>query len=141
MKKARIIRGPSTDEGTFGLFSFGINNLKSLELPWRDNLPKVSCIPPGTYECRLVLSPKFGRVYEVKNVPNRSHVLIHSANLAGDEKLGYTTQLQGCIAPHEKSGFMRNNKGVMQKAGIISRPALTRLMVWAANENFQLEII
>jgi len=140
MKRAKLTRQPSTDEGTFGVFSFGSTIIKSLELPWRDNIFQKSCIPTGLYTCSLVLSPKFGRVYEVKNVSNRSNVLIHSANLAGNIDLGYTTQLQGCIAPHEKSGFMKNNAGKMQRAGLISRPALTKLMVWAANQNFELEI-
>jgi len=88
----------------------------------------------------MVKSPKFGMVYGVRDVPGRSNVLIHSANLAGDVDLGYATQLHGCIAPAMKVGKMRNPAGVMQSAGLVSRPALSLLMEWASGMPFELEI-
>lgn len=99
-----------------------------------------SCIPAGRYLCELVNSPRFGRVYGVRNVPGRSHVLIHAANLAGDVEAGWDTQLHGCIAPFERLGAMRNKAGRMQAAGLVSKPALRRLMDWAAGRPFELEI-
>lgn len=140
MNRATLRRGPSTDQGTFGVLTFGGNVCRTLELPWRENRRQVSCIPAGTYQCTIVQSPKFGRVYEVKGVPGRSAVLIHPANFAGDAALGWTTQLQGCIAPCERVGAMRNNAGVMQAAGLVSRPAFLRLMAWADGKPFTLEI-
>lgn len=137
---ARLMRSPSTDMGTFGVLSFGPNVCKTTELPWRDNKPQRSCIPPGTYQCAIVQSPKFGRVYGVQNVPGRSAVLIHSANFGGDVELGFTTQLHGCIAPCERVGVMRNNAQGIQFAGLVSRPALNRLMAWADGKPFTLEI-
>lgn len=56
----------------------------TLELPWEDNLPNVSCIPTGAYNCRKVISPKFGKTFEVTNVPDRSHILFHKGNIADD---------------------------------------------------------
>lgn len=50
-----------------------------------------ACIPAGEYDCVRVASPKFGDVFQVTNVPNRDHVLIHAAN--------WSRQLKGCIAP------------------------------------------
>jgi len=138
--RAILIRSPSTDEGTFGTLSFGGQVVRSLELPWRDNARQRSCIPRGTYRCAIVQSPKFGRVYEVKGVPGRTAVLIHPANFAGDIDLGYTTNLQGCIAPCEQVGQMRNAAGRMQRAGLVSRPAVSRLMSWAGGQPFELEI-
>ncbi len=138
--RAVLCRSPSTDEGTFGVLAFGGQVVRSLELPWRNNTRQKSCIPAGIYRCAIVQSPKFGRVYEVKNVPGRSAVLIHSANFAGDADLGYTTHLQGCIAPCEQVGFMKNAAGRMQRAGLVSRPAVSRLMSWAAGQPFELEI-
>lgn len=140
MMKAMIIRNPSTDEGTFGVLEFGGDKVFTTELPWRENRQKVSCIPPGVYDCEIVKSPAFGRVYEVKKVPGRSHVLIHSANFAGDESLGYTTELQGCIAPSMRRGKMVNKAGLLQMAGLVSRPALNAFMKWAAGKPFKLEI-
>lgn len=137
---AVLTRGPSTDEGTFGALAFGEQVVNTVELPWRDNMRQISCIPPGTYECAIVQSPRFGRVYEVKNVPGRSHVLIHPANFAGDALLGWTTELQGCIAPGERRGRIKNPSGKMQRAVLVSRPAVTKLMSWAAGVPFTLEV-
>lgn len=140
MNLVKLIRSPSSDQGTFGRLVFGASTLHTLELPWRDNLPQKSCIPVGSYTCQIVKSPKFGKVYGVMNVPKRSNVLIHSANFGGNSDLGYTTQLQGCIAPCRSLGYMRNNAGVMQAAGLISRPALLEFMSWADSQSFTLEI-
>jgi hypothetical protein len=140
MKRAIISRGASTDQGTFGVLRFGATQVFTLELPWRDNRRQVSCVPVGTYDCRLVRSPRFGNVYKLLAVPGRSDVLIHPANLAGDAALGWTTELQGCIAPCMRLGAMRNKAGVMQVAGLVSRPAVRELMTWAAGEPFQLEV-
>jgi hypothetical protein len=139
--RAKISRRPSTDQGTFGVLEFGAQRVRSLELPWRQNMRQRSCIPPGLYRCALVQSPRFGRVYALKNVRNRNHILIHAANLAGDVELGYTTELQGCIAPCERIGKMLNKSGQMQQAGLVSRPALRRLMDWASGKPFELEIV
>lgn len=67
-----------------------IDTLFTLELPWKNNERRVSCIPIGTYRLKLHTSPKFGQCYWVKDVPNRDAILIHPAN--------YTRQLLGCIA-------------------------------------------
>ena len=141
MKYATVSRGPSTDEGTFGrLVCADGPELVSLELPWRDNKPQISSIQPGFYRCELVESPKFGRVYGVQDVPGRSHVLIHAANFAGDVSKGWKSELLGCIAPALKTGVLKPQGGQVQRAGISSREALSRLMEWAAGETFELEI-
>ena len=64
----------------------------SIELPWKDNLARVSCIPEGRYELVKRWSPKFNRHLQVMNVPQRDGILIHPANDALQE-------LKGCIAP------------------------------------------
>ena len=63
----------------------------SIELPWRDNLAQVSCIPEGRYELVKRWSPKFNRHLQVLNVPHRKFILIHPTNDAMHE-------LKGCIA-------------------------------------------
>lgn len=138
---ARIQRGASTDHGTLGRLSFGATVLHALELPWRDNRRQRSCIPPGLYRCALVKSPRFGLVYGVQDVPERSHVLIHAANLAGDVDLGWQSQLQGCIAPCMRHGRLRLADGRWQAAGLVSQPALRTLTNWAGGKPFDLEIL
>ena len=34
-----------------------------------------------------------------EEAPNRDHILIHPANLAGDVDKGFVSQLEGCFAP------------------------------------------
>lgn len=99
MKILNLYRYESSDHGTFGIIFYEDFWLFTLELPWRDNLPNLSCIPSGTYEVTRRYSPSFNRTtYWVKAVPNRSYILIHSASFAGDSTKGLKTNLQGCIA-------------------------------------------
>lgn len=70
----------------------GIHLAYTLELAWRNNAQKLSCIPEGIYTLRKRYSEKFKWHYVVLNVPNRSYILLHAANNAQKE-------LQGCIAP------------------------------------------
>ena len=64
----------------------------SIELPWKDNRARGSCIPEGRYELAKRWSPKFDRHLLLMNVPGRKGILIHPANNALQE-------LKGCIAP------------------------------------------
>ncbi len=87
-----IVRQPSTDSGTFGQLSIEGNNFTcvSLELPWLNDLPDISCIPIGSYQCTWRWSNAHNRnIYHVENVLNRTAVEIHSANIIA--------QLLGCI--------------------------------------------
>lgn len=61
----------------------------SLELPWKDNQRRISCIPEGVYKARKHKSPKFGQSLWLQDVPNRSEILIHKGN--------YYTDILGCI--------------------------------------------
>ncbi|MBP5202286.1 hypothetical protein J6Z39_09120 [bacterium] len=65
-------------------------NCRTLELPWKNNQPQVSCIPAGTYTCRRINSPKFGDTFEVCGVPKRSGILFHPGNSVPKDS-------QGCI--------------------------------------------
>lgn len=81
----RLLRIASLDLVTFGvLLEDGVPFATTLELPWRANEPERSCIPAGSYVCQRVQSPKFGETFEVTHVPNRSHILLHKGNVAGD---------------------------------------------------------
>lgn len=141
MRRATITRAPSTDEGTFGTLALDDGpRLMSLELPWRDNATGASCIPTGVYRCELVNSPRFGKVFEVRDVPGRQNILIHAANFAGDTAKGWHSQLLGCIAPISALGALRNPAGKVQRAGMDSKAALAQVMAWAGGLPFELEI-
>lgn len=78
-------------DATLGELIIGSKTLVTVERPWAENKPNISCIPEGLYNVERVKSPKFGDVWEVKDVTGRTHILFHSANRA--------KELQGCIAP------------------------------------------
>jgi len=61
-----------------------IYECKTLELPWKDNLQRVSCIPANTYTVKKHNSPKFGLCFWIQNVPGRSEILIHRGNFYFD---------------------------------------------------------
>ena len=93
MSVVTIIRSASTDSGTFGILSVEGSNFTcvSLELPWLNDQPNVSCIPVGAYQCTWRWSNAHNRnIYHIENVLNRTAVEIHSANAI--------FQLLGCIA-------------------------------------------
>lgn len=78
---------------TLGTLRIQTRNLvwqcKTLELPWLNNEPQISCIPAGTYSCYRVKSPKFGETFVVTRVTGRAGILFHAGNSAKDT--------QGCI--------------------------------------------
>ena len=79
--------------GTNGeLFFNGKKVCNTIELPWKENQRKVSCVPEGVYKVRKRFSQKFKWHLEIINVKNRDLILFHPANNALKE-------LNGCIAP------------------------------------------
>lgn len=100
MHHLTLLRDQTGDQGTLGVLTAPGLLLRTIELPWRDNARNVSCIPAGVYRCEMRPSPRFGRdLYEVLDVPARSEILIHPANLGGDASLGFRSDLEGCIGP------------------------------------------
>jgi len=67
----------------------------AIELPWRDNKNKVSCIPEGVYDCIIWNSPSKGKCFKVLNVPGRDSILIHKGNYV----FGIKIDSLGCILP------------------------------------------
>lgn len=88
----KIIINRISDDGvqTLGTLVMGNFTCRTLERPWKNNIKNISCIPKGTYLCKHTFSPKFLKyTYELKNVPNRSGIRIHSGNFFFD--------IEGCI--------------------------------------------
>lgn len=79
-------------DATGNVAPFGGNErpqLFTLENPWLDNQPMISCIPAGKYICRRVESPTYGSTFEVADVEGRTHILFHWGN--------YPKNTQGCV--------------------------------------------
>ena len=97
-------------EGVNGVLLLeGTELCKTIELPWKNNQPRVSCIPEGRYRLRRRHSPRFREHFEVMDVKDRKYILFHAGNDAGKE-------LRGCIAPvlqHTGEG-----KGSFSKAAL-----------------------
>ena len=81
-------------KATVGTLEIGDRKFFTLELPWNKNKKGESCIPCGAY----MIKPhgweddtqvKFKKTWELRNVPNRKHILIHIGN--------YTKDTDGCI--------------------------------------------
>ncbi len=84
----------------------------TIELPWKMNETKVSCIPEGKYFIRKRYSRKFKWHLEVIDVKDRNFIIFHTANNALKE-------LNGCIAPVTKL----SGPGL----GLMSRKAFVKL--------------
>lgn len=130
MRTLVLQRLKQSSMGTIGIIKEdGKEICQTLEKPWVDveldgiSDKNVSCINADTYICKRVHSPKFGEVFEITNVPNRDHILIHNAN--------FLRELLGCVAVGLQSGesngeycvykskialehFMKNLEGVKE---------------------------
>jgi hypothetical protein len=76
-------------KGTLGVCTVAGETFYTIERPWLDNAPNVSCVPTGSYSMTWRESPRFGWTWMLEDVPGRTYILIHAANYASD--------VQGCI--------------------------------------------
>lgn len=116
-------------EVTFGKLTFDNGahpDIYTLELPFKDNLPNISCIPQGLYNAVKYSSPAHPDVWEILNVPDRSAILMHVGNYAKDSK--------GCIL----LGF-----GINESTPMITRSnkCIEFLRKYLDGNNFSLEIL
>ena len=78
----------------------------TLELPDLNNKNSISCIPHGKYECFRRYSPsRKYEVFELKDVPGRTHVQIHMGNLRRHSK--------GCIIVGEQFDYLEGKPAVL----------------------------
>lgn len=137
MKSATLVRYKTDWEGTLGsLYYIGTRLCYMIELPWLDNKSNLSCIPPGTYICKMRKSPKFGWCYELQGVNGRTYILIHAGNLAGSIKHGFKTHSAGCLLPGLRIGRIAG-----QRAVLLSAPALRLIHRTFGRQPFRLTII
>lgn len=96
-----------TPFGTFGRLIYGDNRYFTVELPWKNNEKRVSCIPEGRYKVKWYNAPTFGKTLAVVGGTvslyedpkfKRSAVLFHKANTMDD--------LEGCIGLGTSLGYI-----------------------------------
>ena len=131
-----LFRTITSDQGTEGVIATDRFFSKTLELPWRKNQRSISCIPSGIYTVKIRQSPKYGSVYWVTNVPDRSYILIHSGNFAGDIEKGFKTHVNGCILLGKKHGFFSDQRAILS-----SRVTVRKFRNIMKDKTFQLNVI
>jgi Family of unknown function (DUF5675) len=129
MRQAKIIRVENNMQwGSFGVLLLdGQAFCVTLERPDQGNLPNVSCIPTGTYQCVKVHSTHFGvDLFAVQNVPGRENIEIHFGNVDTDSL--------GCILLGSEFGTVNNQPAICG-----SRVAFDKFMA-AANGDGAMEL-
>lgn len=102
-----IFRRSSGLDGTFGeLWHKGEILCFTGERPWLNNQHSISCIPVGVYECGPHSGTKFHDVWEIKNVKDRSGVLIHAGNIP-------LIDSSGCILVGLRLGILEKRPAVL----------------------------
>ena len=99
----------------------------TLELPWKDNEPRISCIPTGEYYCEKRESPKFGNRYILRGTEPRTYILIHAGN--------YPRNTYGCILLGTSRGNAEGHPAVWR-----SKVAIAKFEELMENEPFTLTI-
>lgn len=77
----------------------------TLENPWINNDPNISCIQNGAYRGVRYSSERFRNVYLLQQVPRRTNILIHKGNTAQDTS--------GCILLGSHFGILNDKMAVL----------------------------
>ena len=107
-----IIRLEESDNGTFGALKINKQLFCwTLELQDKLNLKSNSSIPAQQYFCKKIESPKYGKTFEICNVPGRTHILFHPGNTTKDT--------EGCILLGRSIGYITDsNKGILSSKSV-----------------------
>ena len=127
--KLKIVREEISSESTIGsLYLNGEFFCYTLELPWKDNKNRISCIPTGNYPVveRSAAASTVARYphLHIQDVPGRSYILVHRGNTAAD--------ILGCVLVGESKGTNRVNN---------STGAMNRLMATVSGTKITMEIV
>lgn len=129
IQSATLYRLDKSPAGTFGVLSLdGRAFCATLEPPDRGNASDLSCIPEGSYRCGPVDSPHFGRVYEILDVPGRTHILMHPGNTVADT--------HGCVLLGRYFGALGGERAVLQ-----STPVVRELRERGEGQGFDLRVV
>ena len=87
----------------------------TLENPWKENSPNVSCIPTGQYQLVPYVSLQHGATYKLLGVPNREGIIVHVGNTEDNTR--------GCVLLGMEVGTLDGQPAVLQ-----SRKAFNRFL-------------
>lgn len=97
--------------GTFGVLWVAGCRFYTVERPWQDNEPFVSCIPEGVFPVRWDRYNRGGYRTLAVTVPGRTRILIHRGNLP--------RHVQGCIAIGQDLGVVWDRETKEHKWGVL----------------------
>lgn len=113
--------------------TFGVLNVEgqppfalTLEPPWEDNAPFISCIPEGEYFVATFNSTHFGHCFQIMDVPGRTFILFHKGNMKKDTK--------GCVMVGEQfefNGVFASGKGYREFMDILQNEEFFKLTIVA----------
>jgi hypothetical protein len=136
LRKVYLHRYMTSDQGTCGVLTDDWELSKHIiELPWRNNIPNLSCIPHGKYIAVPHKYRGYRSAYKLLDVPGRSSILIHNGCFAGNKEKGYKTHSAGCLIIGNYVGRIGNQKAVLS-----SRVGLREFVSYMNNEIFLLSI-
>lgn len=106
----RVERWCYSHMGVFGTLSVGDFQCFTVERPWLDNAPNVSCIPSGFYQMKL---GRYNRgnegrgypAYEIQGVEGRSLIKLHRANVM--------LEVRGCLGLGQSLGWYKSHWAVL----------------------------
>lgn len=132
MALVRLARNEKQTLGQGVIFSEAYEPLLdfcTLELGWKNNQRRVSCIPSGAYTVKKRYSKKYAWHLHVQDVPGRDWILIHHGN--------FYTDILGCILPGADHVDI-NADGLKDVTS--SKRTMKRIMALVPDE-FKLQII
>ena len=128
MNDLTITRFARAPFGVFGSMDVDGATLYTVEKPWLNNQPSISCIPTGIYRCKPRWYYRGGYdAIEITDVPDRTHILFHKGNRPSD--------FAGCIGVTSYLGCLNGDW-----AGLNSAAAFERLMDELGDKEFDVEI-
>ena len=114
MQKLKLKREIISNKAVLGSLELESKEIaKTLENPWLNNQPFISCIPLGEYIVKTYSSNKYPNVWELQDVEGRSYILIHSGNVE--------EHTQGCILVGRKWGFLGENIAVLDSRNTLEK--------------------
>ena len=125
MNKITLTRIRSEDNHTVGILEAVGEKFYTLEKPWKENEQNVSCVPAGFYEFGPFDGNKYKKVWEIKDVPDRSFILLHAGNIVEHTQgcvlvgLGLHTDTKGTSVVESKAAIERLRELMFNESGVI----------------------
>ena len=133
VKLQRILKNDSCIIGAITILDEegnAVDSYNTLELPWKNNLPDVSCIPVGSYNVEKVTqSPLLPYPhFIIPNIYGRSGIAIHVGN--------FDTDTHGCILV----GIFEPNTELKEELSISHSEDVLQILLDTLPDRFGIEI-